>query len=38
MQLFIDDLMTIAEFNDIKYFGVAMIILFGSLIIWRLSK
>lgn len=38
MQVIIEDLMTIAEFNDIKYFAVAIAILFGSLIFWRLSK
>lgn len=38
MQVVIDELMQIAEINDIKYFGVAIVLILGILIFWRLSK
>lgn len=38
MQVVIDELMQIFEITDIKYFGVAAVIVLGILIFWRLNK
>ena len=38
MQVVIEDLMKMAEFTDVQYFSVAILILLGVLIIWRLWK
>ena len=38
MQLVLEEIMKIGEFTDIKYFGVACVIVLGCLIIWRLWK
>lgn len=38
MQVVINELMQILEINNPGYFGIAIGIIFGALILWRLCK
>lgn len=38
MQIVIDELMQAFEITDIKYFITAIAIIFGGLILWKITK